>query len=121
MTWISKDLAECLFTLITVGNANVVDQIESQSAIVSDEEEVKQLERSSIPETERNQLVKARIGQGAFRQNVIAVEKACRITGVSDPPFLIASHIKPWKVSSNDERLDGNNGLLLSPHLDNLR
>jgi putative restriction endonuclease len=120
LTEVSQELAECILTLITDKNASIVDQIDTQSAIVADEEEVKQLERSSIPETERNQLVKARIGQGAFRQNVIAVEKSCRITGVSDPRFLIASHIKPWKVSTNDERLDGNNGLLLSPHVDNL-
>jgi predicted restriction endonuclease len=34
--------------------------------------------------------------------------------------FLIASHIKPWRDSNNEEKLDGNNGLLLSPHLDKL-
>ena len=32
----------------------------------------------------------------------------------------MASHIKPWRVCSNAERLDGNNGLLLSPHVDKL-
>lgn len=34
--------------------------------------------------------------------------------------FLIASHIKPWRVSDNVERLEGTNGLLLSPHVDKL-
>jgi putative restriction endonuclease len=33
---------------------------------------------------------------------------------------LIASHIKPWCECDNAERLDGNNGLLLSPHIDKL-
>jgi len=32
--------------------------------------------------------------------------------------FLIASHIKPWRSSNNSERLDGENGLLLSPNID---
>jgi hypothetical protein len=37
---------------------------------------------------------------------------------VSNSQFLIASHIKPWRVSTNAERLDGENGLLLSPNID---
>ena len=40
--------------------------------------------------------------------------------GVSSEKFLIASQIKPWKQSENQERLDGNNGLFLSPHVDRL-
>jgi putative restriction endonuclease len=44
----------------------------------------------------------------------------CRITGISDQNYLVASHIKPWCESDNNERLDGNNGLLLSPHIDRL-
>lgn len=31
-----------------------------------------------------------------------------------------ASHIKPWRASTDFEKLDGNNGLLLSPHVDHL-
>jgi predicted restriction endonuclease len=68
--------------------------------------------------TEKEQLVKARRGQGQFRQNVQALEKCCRISGINDPQFLIASHIKPWRVATNEERLDGENGLLLSPNVD---
>jgi putative restriction endonuclease len=33
---------------------------------------------------------------------------------------LRASHIKPWRVSTDNEKLDGNNGLLLAPHIDHL-
>ena len=43
----------------------------------------------------------------------------CRVTGVSEP-HLIASHIKPWSVSTNQEKIDGNNGLMLAPHIDHL-
>lgn len=48
------------------------------------------------------------------------VEKQCRITGVTSIRHLRASHIKPWSVSNNEEKLDGYNGLLLSPHVDHL-
>lgn len=74
----------------------------------------------SIPETQKVQLSKARIGQGLFRKRVILLDPVCRVTGVTDTRVLIASHIKPWKVSTNAERISGYNGLLLSPHVDAL-
>ena len=70
--------------------------------------------------TQRLQVAKARVGQGLFRKRVIVLDGACRVTGVSDPRVLVASHIKPWREASNSERLDGNNGILLSPHVDAL-
>ncbi|MFC3716514.1 HNH endonuclease [Luteimonas soli] len=78
------------------------------------------LGNGSIPRTERIQLIKARIGQGLFRSRVASIERYCRITGIADSRFLTASHIKPWSRSSNAERLDGNNGLLLTPNIDRL-
>jgi hypothetical protein len=69
---------------------------------------------------EKIQLTKSRRGQGIFKANVRLVEDHCRITGVTNIKHLRASHIKPWSVSDNDEKLDGNNGLLLSPHVDHL-
>jgi len=77
-------------------------------------------EITAIPETQRIQLSRARVGQGLFRKRVMLLDPACRVTGVNDPRLLVASHIKPWRVSSNEERLDGNNGIMLSPHLDAL-
>ncbi len=69
---------------------------------------------------EKIQLTKSRRGQGIFKANVRLVENQCRITGVSNIKHLRASHIKPWAASNNDEKLDGFNGLLLSPHVDHL-
>jgi hypothetical protein len=69
---------------------------------------------------EKVQLVKARRGQGIFRTNVRLIEKSCRLTGVQNKKHLRASHIKPWKDSNDTEKIDGNNGLLLSPHVDHL-
>ena len=77
-------------------------------------------EDAAIPLTEREQLVKARVGQGLYRSRVEMLEAGCRITGVSDRRFLRASHIKPWSKSDSREKLDGNNGLLLAPHVDHL-
>lgn len=76
--------------------------------------------RTDIDETERLQLIKARRGQGLFRTRVELIEPRCRLTGVSDRAHLRASHIKPWRLASDQEKLDGHNGLLLSPHVDHL-
>lgn len=71
--------------------------------------------------TEVNRTVKQRIGQLQFRNEVIRLEGACPITGVSSPAFLRASHIKPWRACETaDERLDPYNGLALAPHIDQL-
>ena len=77
-------------------------------------------QRLDIGIYEKKQLVKARRGQGIFRNNVQLVEEHCRLTGVDIPHFLIASHIKPWKDAIDAEKIDGENGLLLSPHVDHL-
>lgn len=75
---------------------------------------------SGAEKTEVERVYLARIGQGTYRKNVMSVERSCRVTGVSNVDLLIASHIRPWRQSSNQQRLDGNNGLLLSPHVDKL-
>ncbi len=71
-------------------------------------------------ETEREALIVARRGQGLFKQRVMQVENRCRITGVTNPIHLRASHCKPWRDSSNEERINGENGLLLTPTMDHL-
>ncbi len=73
-----------------------------------------------IADTERESLIIARRGQGLFKQRVMRIETSCRITKVENPAHLRASHCKPWRDSSNPERLDGENGLLLTPSIDHL-
>lgn len=75
---------------------------------------------TEITETEKEQVIKSRIGQSAFKKALLAREKKCRLCGISDERFLVASHIKPWSQSDNQERLDVNNGLLLCPNHDAL-
>ena len=78
------------------------------------------LQSKTLPETTRQALIKARVGQGLFRQKLTSFENHCRITGVTYQPHLFASHIKPWRESTNEERLNGENGLLLTPSIDHL-
>ncbi|MCC7095598.1 MAG: HNH endonuclease [Thermomonas sp.] len=64
-------------------------------------------------------LTEIRTKQSLFKRRLLTVEKQCRVTGIADLRFLRASHIKPWAQCTNgDERIDENNGLLLSPHAD---
>ena len=86
----------------------------------SDEEEKKLIGRTDISPTTKEQLIKARRGQRRFRTNVRLKEKGCRVTGTTNPKHLIASHIKPWCKSTDEEKLNGWNGLLLAPHVDHL-
>ncbi|CAM3888530.1 hypothetical protein GCM10009865_22170 [Aeromicrobium ponti] len=78
------------------------------------------LSNNDITDTEKEQIIKSRIGQSAFKNELLANEGKCTLCGVSDERFLIASHIKPWSQSNNQERLDVNNGLLLCPNHDAL-
>lgn len=75
---------------------------------------------ASLTETQRQTLVLARRGQGLFRERVHALETFCRVTRVDRAEHLRASHCKPWRVATNDERLDENNGLMLTPTIDHL-
>jgi hypothetical protein len=75
----------------------------------------------SITETERTALINARRGQGQFRTALLnRWANACAVTGCTAQEILRASHVKPWRESTNDERLDPANGLLLAAHLDAL-
>lgn len=74
----------------------------------------------TIEETEKFALVLARRGQGKYRDQLLTVERACRVTGVDRPNHLIASHTKPWRDCSNSERLDPENGFMLTPTVDHL-
>lgn len=72
-----------------------------------------------VDSTEREATVKQRVGQDFFRRGLLVLWNGrCAITGLAVPELLRASHAKPWKDSSDTERLDVYNGLLLAAHLD---
>ena len=92
---------------------------EGEDARRADEAEIER--RTDLTSTEKSQMIKARRGQGIFRADVLRKEPRCRVTGTDDPAHLRASHIKAWAACDNDaDRLDGNNGLMLAPHVDHL-
>jgi hypothetical protein len=104
----------------TIESRVVVDPVDvaAEQAAKTEEDRIRQ--DATLPATQRDQLIKARVGQGLFRKNVEKLEPACRLTGVTDRRMLRASHAKPWAQSTDFEKLDGANGLMLSPHVDHL-
>lgn len=79
------------------------------------------LENSPLSPTEKDAIVKIRVGQGYFRDALKARWKGCAITECKEEALLIASHIKPWsQCTTRAERLSPDNGILLSPNLDKL-
>ncbi len=71
--------------------------------------------------TESKGLVTSRVGQGFYRQELIKkFDNKCAVTGINIEEILIASHIVPWRHSNDEERLDVENGILLSPLYDSL-
>ena len=77
-------------------------------------------ETSPEKQTELKILIKVRRGQDQFRQDLLKLYPSCPLTGLDIEPLLIASHIKPWSVCNNKERLCRFNGLMLAPNIDRL-
>ena len=84
------------------------------------EEVEKEIGKKQLPKQKKEQLVNARIGQGAYRQKLLNESSECIITRVNDERVLMASHIKPWSISNDNEKIDPNNGLILTPTYDKL-
>jgi predicted restriction endonuclease len=87
-----------------------------QAHVAEDIEEI--IQDQTIDSTQKATLVNTRVGQGKFRDQLIEYWKGCAVTKYPAVQFLVASHIKPWRASSDNERLDKFNGILLLPNLD---
>lgn len=75
---------------------------------------------ATLEKTTRETLIQSRLGQEQFRQDVLNLWGGCAVTGIRDVRVLKASHVKPWRVANDQERLDAHNGLALIPNLDTL-
>lgn len=112
--------------LIHASRGEVIKDIKTESPVAAPvkewEDRLQQAIEANkkIPLTEKRALINARVGQGRFKESVRAHESFCRVTGVRNGLHLIGSHIKPWRHGTNEERLDGENGLLLTPSIDHL-
>lgn len=76
--------------------------------------------KEDVGDTTKSIQTKIRIGQEKFRKNLLKHLKVCPITGIDETRILLASHIKPWAISTNEERLDIYNGFIFSPTIDKL-
>jgi len=103
---------------------NPSEEVKNQKKSISAKNEVSPQRRATYKKpnkTERKGLVTTRVGQGPYREDLISKWNCeCAITGINNKSILIASHIKRWKDSNSDERLDVDNGILLSPNFDAL-
>jgi hypothetical protein len=133
LTELSSQLVNALASLIgsevatlinssQISEAQMSYQSRAAKGLAEWEEYLQQQVRddTQLEETEKMALTLSRRGQGKFKENVSRIEHKCRVTLVDRPEHLRASHIKPWRDSNNQERLDGENGLLLTPTIDHL-
>jgi len=119
---VSAAMADVLRQLLAQQLEDVEAQIKSAavSELANDWVETSIVRRTDLNPEEKQQLIRARRGLGVFRRSLETIENACRLTGLLDRRHLRACHIKPWSVSDDQEKIDGCNGLLLSPHIAHL-
>lgn len=77
-------------------------------------------EDTSLSSKQKDNIVRARIGQGEYRNKLLEECPFCPFTMVNDERLLIASHIKPWAKSDNKEKVDPKNGFMFTPTFDKL-
>ncbi len=83
-------------------------------------QEKEKIETSNLSQKKKETLIQARSGQGEYRRKVLEDCSYCPFTLVNDERLLIASHIKPWAVSDDNEKVDPKNGFALTPTYDKL-
>ncbi len=87
----------------------ILEQQTENEAIESEEKSTSKIIQQTI-----------RVGQERFRRSLLKELVFCPITGITNSRILTASHIKPWRVANNIERLDKNNGFIFAPTIDKL-
>lgn len=88
------------------------DNIKNTQSITSE------IEKLNLKGKDKEAVVKVRVNQGVFKDRLLIRYNHCCLCDVSQKELLVASHIKAWKDSNDDERLDVDNGFLLCPNHD---
>lgn len=102
------------------------EEIEKRKAFIENYGSIRQTEEETFfgvreEEQEKKHLIRySREGQDEYRRKLLEECPFCPITMINEESLLIASHIKPWAVSDPKERIDPNNGFILSPLYDKL-
>ncbi len=121
---ILKDLIEKYFKQVLTYNMQdntsneFIAEETQQYTLEMKADQIDQIEK--LTNTEKLTLIKSRVGHGGLKKKLLEREGKCKVCGLSDERFLIASHIKPWNQSDAQERLDIENVLLLCPHHDSV-
>lgn len=95
------------------------DIVGYQMPLEKEQEEIIEKDKK-ISDKKKEIIIKARIGQGDYRNKLLEECPYCPFTMVNDERLLIASHIKPWAKSNTDEKIDPKNGFMLTPTYDKL-
>jgi hypothetical protein len=96
---------------------DILANLQDYSDQSSDPSVVEIVRNPDIPATTKLEQLQVRIGQQRFRREVLEFfDNRCAVTGSN--LLIRASHIKPWRVATNEERLNPANGLALSPVYD---
>lgn len=101
------------------------EEIEKRKTFIENYGAIKQNEETFYgvreePVAPKPQIRYVREGQDEYRRKLLEECPFCPITMINEESLLIASHIKPWAVSNSKERIDPNNGFILSPLYDKL-
>lgn len=112
--WTTHEFTDFLYDALGNPKSRFVD-----STLIADFEKIES-DKATGPTT-KQELKNARIGQGKFGSEVRELwNQRCAVTGSITLTALEASHIKSWADSNDSERLDPNNGLLLTASLHKL-
>ena len=99
----------------------ILKLIDEDSLLIQNDISKNNNRTSEVNETTTEAIIKARVGQGKFRNDVLNIwNNTCPISNVNKKELLIASHIVSWQLSNDEEKLDPYNGLPLTPSLDKL-
>lgn len=121
------DVSERTYQLEGMGHSNIwYGNDETDTAVYNYiqnkehgfDDRINTIENDSLEGHEKELIVKTRVNQDVFRNNLIKKYGCCAMCKINNPKLLVASHIKPWSVSDKHEKLDVYNGLLLCPNHD---
>lgn len=70
-------------------------------------------DQSKLPENTGYRMAAYRKTQSKFRSLLLERESGCQLCNLSIPSLLVASHIVPWAIADESQKVDLNNGLLL--------
>lgn len=76
--------------------------------------------KNNLTPTEKDSLIKVRVGQTQFRNDLFKIYPKCILSDIDIEELLIAGHIVPWSKCSDQDRLNPCNGLLFNACIDKL-